>query len=118
MAASFAALGALAALSHRFLLRLDEPVQRAVVGAREDWATDVILGVSLLGTRYVVGALLLVLGAWVLATGRCRVVLFVMVIAFALNPLAEWALKAAIGRPRPELMRLVRGTGRPSRAAT
>ncbi|MGQ0670642.1 MAG: phosphatase PAP2 family protein, partial [Actinomycetota bacterium] len=63
------------------------------------------------GTRYVIGALGVVLATWTLITRRCRVVLFVVVVAFAMNPLVEWALKAAVDRPRPELLTLVRGRG-------
>jgi len=108
---SFALLAAIAAFAEPLLLRLDRPIQRWVIGARQAWLNETMLWVSLLGTRYVIGGLLLALAAWVLARGRCRVVLLVMVIAFALNPAIEWALKALVDRPRPDLLLLVRARG-------
>lgn len=108
---SFALLAATAAFAEPLLLRLDRPIQRWVIGVRQSWLNETMHWVSRLGTRYVIGGLLLALAAWVLARGRCRVVLLVMIIAFALNPAVEWALKALVDRPRPELLLLGRARG-------
>lgn len=108
---SFALLAATAAFAEPLLLRLDRPIQRWVIGVRQSWLNEIMHWVSRLGTRYVIGGLLLALAAWVLARGRCRVVLLVMIIAFALNPAVEWALKALVDRPRPELLLLGRARG-------
>lgn len=110
-AVGLVALALLAAFADPLLLRVDRPVQGWVIGLRERWLNEALAWVSRLGTRYVIGALGVVLATWTLITGRCRVVLFVVVVAFALNPLVEWALKAAVDRPRPELLTLVRGRG-------
>ncbi|MBI2239151.1 MAG: phosphatase PAP2 family protein [Actinobacteria bacterium] len=108
---SFALLAAIAAFAEPLLLRLDRPIQRWVISVRQAWLNETMRWITLLGTRYVIGALLLALAAWVLARGRCRVVLMVMVIAFALNPAVEWALKALVDRPRPDLLLLARARG-------
>ncbi len=108
---SFALLASIAAFAEPLLLRADRPIQRWVITIRTGWLNDPMRWMSTLGTRYVIGGLLFALAAWILATRRCRVVLFVMIIAFALNPLAEWALKALIDRPRPDLLLLARARG-------
>lgn len=109
--ASFALLALFAAFAESRLLDADRPVQRWVIGIREGWLNEAMRWTSTLGTRYVIGGLLLALAAWVLTTGRCRVVLFVMILAFALNPLIEWALKALVDRARPDLLLLARARG-------
>ncbi|MGH2528680.1 MAG: phosphatase PAP2 family protein [Actinomycetota bacterium] len=110
-AAAFAVLAVIAANWERLLLTIDEPVQRAAIRARSDWLNEVISWVSLLGTRYVIGALLLAVAAWALLTRRCQVALVVLIVAFALNPLVEYILKEIVGRARPELLPLGRGRG-------
>jgi membrane-associated phospholipid phosphatase len=109
--ATFLALALVAAFGEQTLLRVDRPLQEAVVGAREGWLNDVMGWVTFLGTRYVIGGLLLVMTVWTLVTGRCRVALAVLLVAFALNPLFEWALKAGVGRIRPDLLPLLPGRG-------
>jgi len=108
---AFGLLAVLAAFADPLLLRLDRPVQGWVIRVRQGWLNDAMHWASVLGTRYVIGALLVVLAAWVFTTGRCRVVLFVMVLAFALNPVAEWILKVLVHRPRPDLLLLGRARG-------
>lgn len=63
------------------------------------------------GSRYVIGALLAVLGLWVLVTGRCRRVLAILVGAFVLNPVLETALKELVGRSRPVEFQLAMPAG-------
>lgn len=115
-ALAFVALALLAAFAEPLLFRLDRPVQRWVIGLRRPWLNETMRWVSLLGTRYVIGALVLALGIWTLVTRRCRVVLFVVVIAFALNPAVEWAFKVLVDRARPDLLLLgsARGPAFPS----
>lgn len=108
---SFGLLASIAAFAEPLLLGLDRPIQRWVISVRQGWLTETMHWVSLLGTRYVIGGLLLALAAWVLTTGRCRVVLLVVVIAFALNPAVEWALKVLVDRLRPDLLLLGRARG-------
>jgi undecaprenyl-diphosphatase len=50
--------------------------------------------------------------AYSLLTGRCRITLLILVIAFALNPLVEVLLKEVlIDRSRPDMLPLGRGRG-------
>lgn len=108
---AFAALALVAAFGERTLLRIDRPLQELVVSGRRGWLNELMAWVSLLGTRYVIGALILGVAVWTFATGRCRVALLVLIIAFAVNPAVEWALKEGVGRVRPELLPLGRGRG-------
>lgn len=108
---AFVTLALLAAFAQSFLLWVDEPVQRWVISVRRGWLNDFMIGVSWLGTRYVIGGLLAIVTAWSLVTGRCRRAVLVLLVAFALNPLLEWSLKALVDRPRPDLLLLGRGRG-------
>jgi undecaprenyl-diphosphatase len=110
-AAAFVALALVAALAESALLRIDRPIQEWVVAERRGWLNDVMRWVSLLGTRYVIGALLAGLVAWSWVTGRCRVAVLVLVAAFVLNPLVEFLLKEGVGRVRPDLLPLGRRRG-------
>lgn len=110
-AGAFVTLALLAAFAPNVLLRVDEPVQRWVISVRRGWLNELMIGVSWLGTRYVIGGLLAALTVWSLYTGRCRRAVLVLVVAFALNPLLEWSLKALVDRPRPDLLLLARGRG-------
>lgn len=110
-AASFLALALLALFRESLLLRLDVPIQREVLASREGWLDTLMAWVSLLGTRYVIGAILLGVAGWALATRRCRRVVLVLVLAFAANFVLEVVLKLSVGRPRPDLLRLVPGRG-------
>jgi undecaprenyl-diphosphatase len=67
--------------------------------------------ISLLGTRYVIGAILAGVAGWVLVTGRCRKALMVLIVAFFADFALEIILKQGIGRPRPDILRLVPGRG-------
>lgn len=110
-AAAFTVLGVVAAFAEPALLRIDRPIQETVVAGRIGWLNDVMRTFSLLGTRWVIGALLLGLAVWTYRTGRCRFALAVVVLAFALNPVVEWGLKELVGRVRPDLLPLGRRRG-------
>jgi undecaprenyl-diphosphatase len=110
-AVAFLVLAAVATTAEGALLRVDRPVQEWVVAERRAWLNDVMRWVSLLGTRYVIGALLLGLVAWSWVTRRCRVAVLVLVAAFALNPVVEFLLKELVGRVRPDLAALGRRRG-------
>ncbi len=58
-----------------------------------------------------IGAILVGLTGWALATGRCRRTILVLLLAFVANLALEAALKSSIGRPRPDLLQLVPGNG-------
>jgi undecaprenyl-diphosphatase len=87
----------------------DRAITSWVVDARTPWADDVFRQVSFLGsTRVVLGvAAVAAMASW----RRCpRLAIAIVVIALA-RPLAEWALKELIDRPRPMGDRMVDGTG-------
>lgn len=110
-AVSFAVLTVLAVFAQGSLLAVDRPVRDWLIGTRSGPLNEAMSWVTLLGARYVIGPLLVALAAWALLTRRCRVILAVLVVAFVLNPAIEFVLKAAIDRPRPDLLRLVAGRG-------
>lgn len=110
-AAAFLTLAFLALFGEGLLLRVDRPIHDEVLAAREGWLNRIMAWVSLLGTRYVIGALLLGVVGWALATQRCRRAVLVLVAAFAADFLLEVVLKTSIGRPRPDTLRLVPGRG-------
>jgi undecaprenyl-diphosphatase len=91
------------------LLRWDEPVQRLVEDARTSDATAVVKRISFLGSTVAVLTLGAVLAAisWV----RCRAVALVVLVATLARPLLEFTIKAIVDRDRPDLERLVDGTG-------
>ena len=91
------------------LLTWDEPVQRAVEGARTGWLNTVVKAISHLGgTAFVVtGFVVLLAMLW----GRCKSLALVLLVATVARPLLEWTLKALVDRPRPHFERLVHGEG-------
>ena len=91
------------------LLTWDEPLQRAVEGARTSWLDTVVKTISLLGGTHaaVIGLVVLLLLVW----RRCRSLALVLLVATVARPLVEWTLKALVDRPRPDLQRLVEGEG-------
>jgi undecaprenyl-diphosphatase len=91
------------------LLHWDEPVQRAVENARTSGATAVVKRISFLGSTVAVLTLGAVLAA--VAWRRCRVVATVVIVATLMRPALEFTLKALVDRERPNLNRLVDGTG-------
>ncbi len=107
---AFLLLAVAAAVSDgALLLTWDEPVQRAVEGARTSWLDTVVKAISQLGGTHaaVIGLVVLLL----LVFRRCRSLALVLLVATLARPLVEWSLKALIDRPRPNLQRLVEGEG-------
>lgn len=91
------------------LLRWDEPIQRMVESARTESATAIVKRISFLGSTVTVLSLgtVLALASW----RRCRAVGIVVLLAMLSRPLLEFTLKVVVGRDRPDLDRLVDGTG-------
>lgn len=111
-AVAFLVLGGLVIWSESFLLQADEPIRDQVIESRVSWLNDVMVGVSLLGSRWVISPLLSILAIWLLVTGRCRVIAAVMLVAGVLNLALEFMMKELIvQRERPDVLRLVEGRG-------
>ena len=91
------------------LLHWDEPIQRAVEDARTSGMTAVVKRISFLGSTVAVLTLGTVLAA--VSWFRCRAVATVIIIATFFRPLLEFTLKSIVDRDRPDLERLVNGTG-------
>ena len=91
------------------LLHWDEPVQRAVEDARSSGMTAIVKRISFLGSTFAVLSLGTLLAA--VSWRRCRAVATVVFIATFGRPLIEFTLKAIVDRDRPDLERLVNGTG-------
>jgi undecaprenyl-diphosphatase len=91
------------------LLHWDEPIQRAVEDARSSGLTSIVKRISFLGSTTAVLTLGTVLAA--VSWRRCRAVATVVLIATFSRPLLEFTLKAIVDRDRPDLERLVNGTG-------
>jgi undecaprenyl-diphosphatase len=91
------------------LLHWDEPIQRAVEDTRSSGMTAIVRRISFLGSTVAVLTLGAVLAA--LSWRRCRAVATVILIATLSRPLLEFTLKAIVDRDRPDLERLVNGTG-------
>ena len=91
------------------LLHWDEPIQRAVEDTRTSGATAIVKRISFLGSTIAVLTLGSVLAA--ISWRRCRAVATVILIATFSRPLLEFMLKAIVDRDRPDLERLVNGTG-------
>jgi undecaprenyl-diphosphatase len=110
LAFAFAFLAIAAAVaSSRLLLTWDEPVQRFVEAARTPALDSFFLGVSRLGSTVTV----LFLGASLVALTwhRCRAVAIAIAFSTLARPLIEFTLKEVVDRARPDLERLVNGTG-------
>jgi undecaprenyl-diphosphatase len=91
------------------LLHWDEPFQRMVEDARTSEATAIVKRISFLGSTVAVLSLGAVLAA--ISWRRCRAVATVVLVATLSRPLLEFTLKAIVDRDRPDLERLVNGTG-------
>lgn len=107
---TFMVLAVLAAINDgSALLTWDRPVQEWVEGLRTDDGTSVVRAVSQLGgtTVVVVGSALVIIPVY----RRCHSLGVVLLVAVASRPLLEWTLKTLVDRPRPDLERLVAGTG-------
>lgn len=109
--AVFAILAILAADAEWILLEVDQPVQDAAIAARSGWLNEAMVALTFLGTRWVIGGIALLVGAWALLAGRCRVAVAILVIAVLVNPIVEIGFKELIGRTRPEAAQLLPGRG-------
>lgn len=111
-AVAFAVLALLAAFDEEALLAIDEPIQRWVVDHRAAWLDDVMRVVTFLGSRYAVGAFVLAVAIWTYRADKCRVTLLILLVAFLLNPVVEFAFKELIvQRTRPPLPSIGFGRG-------
>ncbi len=109
--AGFVVLAVLVGTRTAWLVNLDLTVQDELLEIRSPWLNETMVWITRLGSRWAIGSFLLILAAWVVRTGRCRKALMVMTVAFLANPVLEYALKAIVDRPRPDLARLVPGNG-------
>ena len=93
----------------RVLLTWDEPIQRWVEAHRSTTLDTVFLTLSRCGATVTVLALgtLAAIVTW----RRCRAVGVALLVATFSRPLLEFTLKALVDRQRPDLHRLVVGTG-------
>jgi undecaprenyl-diphosphatase len=107
----FLLMAVLVATRTMWIVSLDLSVQDELLELRSPWLNETMVWITRLGSRWVIGSLLLLLTAWVVRTGRCRKALMVMIVAFLANPVLEYALKAIVDRPRPDLASLVPGNG-------
>ena len=111
-AVAFAVLALLAAFDEGALLAIDEPIQRWVVDHRAAWLDDVMRAVTFLGSRYAVGSFVLAVAIWTYRADKCRVTLLILLVAFILNPVVEFAFKElVIARMRPQLPSIGVGRG-------
>jgi len=91
------------------LLTWDEPIQRAVEASRTSVFDGIFRRISFLGSTVFVLSFGCVLAA--VAWRRCRAVGVAVLLAMLSRPLLEFTLKAIVGRDRPDLERMVDGTG-------
>ncbi|MBI4261689.1 MAG: hypothetical protein HY658_14120, partial [Actinobacteria bacterium] len=84
-AALFVPLAVLARVDEGLLLRIDRPVNRAMLDLREPWLDPVMKAVSYLGSRWTVAGVLVALSLWSLVTGRARVTVLAMLLTYALT---------------------------------
>jgi undecaprenyl-diphosphatase len=105
---AFLAIAAVSA-SGSLLLVWDQPIQRAVEASRNATLDSFFLTVSGLAatSAVLVFAPLLFALAW----PRCRAVAIAVAAAAVARPLLEFVLKEVVGRARPDLSRMVNGTG-------
>ncbi len=100
---------AAAAWGGQVLLTWDDPIQRWVEARRTADLDTFFLTVSRLGSTLIVlafGGL-----ASVVTWRRCRAVGIALAVATLSRPLLEFTIKAIVDRDRPDLERLVNGTG-------
>jgi undecaprenyl-diphosphatase len=108
--ASSLLLAAAAAFDHgSVLLVWDEPIQRWIEGHRTSGLETTFRSFSRMGSNVVVfGAFAVILA---LMARRCRALALALVVAVLARPLFEFAVKELVDRDRPDLTRLVDGTG-------
>jgi len=102
LGAAFALLAVVAASSEVILRGFDRPLTEALVDARSEGFTQVMRGVSFLGSRAVLIGMLIALTVWALATKECARAVLVVAGVFAAAVVLEYVFKAVVDRPRPE----------------
>ena len=103
-------IGLLAAVDgSSILLRIDEPIERWVVAHRSDGWTHAARLFSRLGSNIVVFSVFAAVVAWTFR--RCRTLALTLSAAVLVRPPIEFLLKELVDRDRPDLSRLVDGTG-------
>ena len=107
----FAVLAALVLADISWVTSTDHAVATGVTEAHSGPLNTTMRLITLLGNRWIIGSLLLLVAAWVLRSGRCRMPVAVMIGAFLVNPVLEALLKGLVGRSRPEIAQLVNGAG-------
>lgn len=110
-AAVFVVLTITAVTNAAALLPFDEAMQRSIMGIREPWLNRSMIVFTFLGTRWVIVGSALVMAVWAWKTGRQRLLVTVILLAVAINPLIEHTMKELVDRPRPDLDRLLPGRG-------
>ena len=110
-AALFAVLTALVLARFSWIVATDHAVATGVTEAHSGTLNTTMRLITLLGNRWIIGSLLLLVAAWVMRSGRCRMPVAVMAGAFVINPVLEALLKGLVGRNRPEIAQLVNGAG-------
>jgi membrane-associated phospholipid phosphatase len=91
------------------LLVWDEPIQRWIEGRRSAGLETTFRSFSRMGSNIVVFAVFAVLVAF--AARRCRALAIALAVAVLARPLFEFVVKELVDRNRPDLGRLVPGTG-------
>ncbi len=110
VAALSATIGVLAAVDGgSVLLVWDRPIQEWVVANRTDRLETVFRAFSRMGSNVVVFAFFAVLVA--LTARRCRALALALAVAVLARSPLEYIIKEAVGRERPDILRLLDGTG-------
>lgn len=110
LAAVLLFLAVAAAVENAALLRLwDEPIQRLVEDERSETGNAFFGAVSRLGSTPVILALGAIFAG--VTWKRCRAASIAIFAASLARPPLEWSMKEIVGRSRPDLERLVDGTG-------
>jgi undecaprenyl-diphosphatase len=101
-AAAFALLAGWASVQEATLRGFDRPVTETLVDLRAPGLTEAMRAISILGSRAVLGGMLIALTVWALVTRECQRAVAVVIGAFLVALLLEWGVKALVGRARPE----------------
>jgi undecaprenyl-diphosphatase len=108
--ASSLLLAAAAAFDHGSVLLIwDEPIQRWIESHRTSGLETTFRSFSRMGSNIVIFGAFAVIVA--LMARRCRALALALAVAVLARPLFEFAVKELVDRDRPDLTRLVDGTG-------
>lgn len=107
---AFAVLAVTVYWANDVLVRLvDHPIESWVIDQRTRTMDHIVRRISFLGSSQVVYTLGPLLG--LIALARCRVAGATILAVTALRPLVEFTGKLVVGRPRPNIDRMVNGVG-------